>query len=226
MQRVAIMLMLRKPAVIRMLAPMGHQKAKVMQNCLTSKLVLSLALVTSGCSHAMNDSDIKQNPHPKQRYEITVTIDGAPGSFDSVNGYMQYNIVNDYECVPSDPLTGGRGTPEYTPSISLIRASSNSYSGVIYLDLAMDDDYYGKGACHWKMIGANLGLVANGVTMTPRISYDEIVSQSPVTLYMAKSLYHGSDVKNLNAAAVPMSDYIAKNRDKFFSITLSAKEGV
>lgn len=34
-----------------------------------------LAITTAACSQSMNQPDIKLNPHPKMRYEITLTIE-------------------------------------------------------------------------------------------------------------------------------------------------------
>lgn len=189
---------------------------------LTRALILSLALLATGCSH-MIDSDIKKNPRPVKRYEITMTIEGAPGPFESVTGKMGYEIINK-SCAPQDMVTGARPTPDETPPIVFSRVSENVYKGIVYLDLLLDEDYYGLGICHWKMTDAFISLKANGVSMAPDISYDDILAQRPVTQYMAKELYHGAAVKDLNVGAGPMSEYIAKNRDKFFSITFAAHE--
>lgn len=196
-----------------------------MQNSLATMLVLSLVLAISGCSHAMNDSDIKQNPHPKQRYEITMTIDGAPGPFDSVTGKMGYEITNP-DCVPKDPVSGGSSPPGSTPSIEFRQEGGGLYRGVLYLDLLQDDNYFGLGVCHWKMTDAFMGLKANGVTFGPNISYDDIVSNKSSTWYFLKEYYSGVSLKDYNDGGTLLSDYVAKNRDKFFSITLTAKEVV
>ncbi|MQQ99823.1 hypothetical protein [Glaciimonas soli] len=53
----------------------------------------------------MNTPDIKQNPHPKMRYEITLTIKDAPGPFDAVTGFMQYDVTNE-QCSPYNEFIG------------------------------------------------------------------------------------------------------------------------
>ena len=79
---------------------------------LTSSLILSLALITSACGSSMKTPDIKQNQHPKMRYEIIMTIDGAPGPFDSVTAFVQYKVSND-RCVPLTPISGATLPPEH-----------------------------------------------------------------------------------------------------------------
>jgi hypothetical protein len=75
-----------------------------MKTPLISLAKMSLVLSTSACGSLMNP-DIRQNPHPKMRYDITMTIEGAPSPFDSVNGHMQYDISNE-RCAPEDNLAG------------------------------------------------------------------------------------------------------------------------
>jgi hypothetical protein len=189
---------------------------------MTHALIISVALLATGCSRLM-DPDIKQNPHPVKRYEITMTIDGAPGPFELIEGHMQFVISNPL-CAPQDLVSGARPTPIERPPITLTRVNDRLYKGTIYLDLLQDEDYYGLGVCQWKMVASIMSLQAHDVSMGADISYDDIVAQRTVTQYMAKELYHGSAVKDLNVGAGPISDYIAKNRDKFFSITIKARE--
>lgn len=39
------------------------------------------------------------------RYEITMAIQGAPGPFDAVSGFVQYKVSNDH-CVPLTRVIG------------------------------------------------------------------------------------------------------------------------
>lgn len=62
---------------------------------LASAMLLSLALITSACGSSMKTPDIKQNSHSKMRYEVTLTVNSAPGPFDAVMGFVQYTVMND-----------------------------------------------------------------------------------------------------------------------------------
>ena len=196
-----------------------------MQNRLTSMLVLSLALVTSGCSHDMNNSDIKQNPHPAKRYELTVAAQGAPGPFESATGFMQYDIANP-DCAPKDPVSGARPTPEYTPDIAFIRVSDTEFKGTIYLDLPVDENYFGLGVCHWKFIAAGVSIKANGVRFSPVISIEDIVANNPVSTFFSKDSYNEKSSKGRDDLGLPnkAEQPAIDHPELFFKVIISAKE--
>ena len=193
---------------------------------ITRALIFFLALLATGCSH-MIDPDIKQNPHPVKRYEITMTIDGAPGPFDSVTGFMQYDVSN-HLCVPQDSLSGARPTPDFPLPITFNRASENVYKGIVYLDLLQDENYYDLGVCHWRMTAAVVILKrkGSGIDFSPDASFDDVVAQKPITRYFAKKLFFDTDPHEIGVGGVPLSDTVAKYRSDYFSITLAAKENL
>ena len=185
---------------------------------------LVFAALLSGCSKVMSTPGIKQNPHPKQRYEITMIIDGAPGPFDSVKASMGFHIANAADCVPQDPISGAHPTAPYDSPITLTRVNDHMYSGAIYLDFAQDEDYYGKGVCHWEFVAADVELQSHGVLFISGLSLESITSGKTVARYAPKRLYLGSKVPNMVVGAEDMSDDKAKHRDEYFSIALMAKK--
>lgn len=196
-----------------------------MRNRPIAMLFLSLILVGSGCSRTISDSDIKQNPHPAKRYELTVAAQGAPGSFESATGFMQYDIVNP-DCAPKDPISGARPTPEYTPDIAFSRVSDTEFKGTIYLDLPVDENYFGLGVCHWKFIAASISIKANAVRFSPAISIEDIRANNSSSTYFSKDSYNekssdGRDDLGLpSKAEQPAIDH----PELFFKIIISAKE--
>jgi len=189
-------------------------------------LLLSLAMATTACGSHMNTPDIKQNPHPKMRYEITLTINGAPQGFDSVTGRMQYEVTNE-KCAPYDEFIGIYRTPDTQyPPIAFTRVSDHVYTGTVYLDLLQDEDYYDLGVCHWSMNFATAILLinGNGVNLGPSMSLDEVASQKSVDIYFP--------IANLSSGPTPaygdggerMSASVAGFMGGPFSITMSSKE--
>ena len=63
----------------------------------------------------MKNPGIKQNPHPTECYEITPTIKNAPGPFDPVTRYMQYEVSNE-QCAPEDESIGRSSRGTHTPN--------------------------------------------------------------------------------------------------------------
>jgi hypothetical protein len=156
-----------------------------MSKHLTLSLILSLALITSACGSPMKNPDIKQNPHPRMRYEITMTIQGAPGPFDSVDGFVQYKVSND-RCVPLTPISGATLPPEKSVPIEFSHVSDNVYKGTLYADLLQDEDYFGLGVCHWAVVAATASLKVKKADFSPYLFADSILKQSSETLYFSK----------------------------------------
>lgn len=187
-------------------------------------VAFALTLATSAYSTPMNKPEIKQNPHPRMRYEVTLTIEGAPGPFDSVSGFMQYEVLDDH-CLPmEDPVSGAKPHPMSDPPIQFERVKDNVYKGIVYADLLQDEDYYGLGVCKWSLVSAIGRLRGGEGTFSPDISLDELAAQEKKTLYFYKGNYAHNRVKDSIFAGVPLSDHIKAHRDDFFAVTLEARE--
>ncbi|WP_333680350.1 hypothetical protein [Dyella sp.] len=185
---------------------------------------LASLIVVSACGSSMNTPDIKHSPHPKMRYEITLMIKDAPGPFESVKGYMLYKVVNE-QCSPFEEFAGiYRPPPDQDLPFTLTRVNNQEYKGVIYLDLLQDADYYGKGVCHWNMPFVLANLKVGEVTFAPDMSQSQIIQQQSIPQYFPKKAYGDNSIKNMGYAGSTMSDVVARYREEFFSITLSAKE--
>ncbi|MEP7185128.1 MAG: hypothetical protein ABI767_04755 [Rhodanobacter sp.] len=186
---------------------------------------IPLAIIATGC-HPMSDPKHPTlNLHPKQAYEITINIVGAPGSFDSVTGFMGYEIANK-ECVPKDPISGTRNGPGKSIPIILTHTGDTEYNGIVHLDLLEDDNYYGLGTCQWIMTSIAILPKKHGVEFSSGMFKDEIVSLSVIADYFSKSSYLDKHQRYGIDTGVPTNDLnIVKERPKdFFSIKISAKK--
>lgn len=190
---------------------------------LTSLLILSSALITSACGSSMKKPDIKQNPHPRMRYEITMTIDGAPGPFDSVSAFVQYKVSND-RCVPLQPISGATLAPEKEIPLSFSRTSDNVYRTVIYTDLMQDEDYYGMGVCHWSMVAVTADLKTKAVDLSAAIWLEELISEKPASSYFVRSDYFGRDKNRFVLGDRDIDHKLRTFRSDIFSVTFIAKE--
>lgn len=196
--------------------------------------ILSLASITAGCGDSMNNPDIKHNSDPKMRYEITVTIDGAPGPFDSAEGTAFYQ-VNNKACVPErgGPLNPLRLAPHTELPFGLTRINDHQYQGTIYLDLLKDEDYFGLGVCHWSLSNLAIELKVKKTTFSPIIGIDEIILLKPTPHYYLRSDYTNAskgeerDVAGRAhklATGPNTSGYEPQDQDNIFSVTIQAKE--
>ena len=180
----------------------------------------------------MNHPDIKHNPDPKMRYEITVTIEGAPGPFDSMEGRALYE-VNNKACVPEKggPLNPLRIPPHTDVPFSLTRISDHQYQGTIYLDLLKDEDYFGLGVCHWSMISLTTFLKVKKTNFSPGIVTDEIISAKPSVRYYLQSDYtHASPSRERDVSGRPQKlangpeGYGPQEQGNIMSVTIRARE--
>jgi hypothetical protein len=201
-----------------------------MSTRLSSSLLLSLGLITTACGSNMKTPDIKQNPHPRMRYEITMTIQGAPGPFDSISGFVQYKVSND-RCVPLTPISGATLPPEKSVPLKLSHVSDNVYKGTLYVDLLQDEDYYGLGVCHWAIVAASADLKIKNAALTPAIFHDDIVAQKSVATYFVNGDYLAAPKNTGDEQVITGSPNRALygsdgsgSRADLFSVTLSAKE--
>lgn len=194
-----------------------------------SSLILSLVLITSACGSSMKTPDIKQNPHPRMRYEITMTIQGAPGPFDAVGGFVQYKVSND-RCVPLTPVSGATLPPEKSVPLELSRVSDNVYKGTLYVDLLQDEDYYGLGVCHWAVVAVTASLKVKKVDFSPDLLADSILKQTPETRYFSKRQFaavgRGELAPPVVSGVLPAEykNFKPEWQQDMFPVTLSAKE--
>ncbi len=171
----------------------------------------------------------KLNPSPRKAYALTLTLDKAPGPFAAVNGYAQYDVSNDSECGQIHPQTGVGQRITSSEPVVLKKVSEQEYQGVIHLDLMLDEDYYGRGVCHWKMTGTRVALKASGkkeeTAFLPFIETKDVIAGKPVTLYFWKGGYPKEEIEDYADNGLPSAqDFKPELRDQLFSLTLVAKE--
>jgi hypothetical protein len=196
-----------------------------MSKRIASALTLSFAFITSACGSSMKTPDIKQNPHPSQRFEITMTVEGAPDAFDSINGYVVYQVVND-ACVPLQPGSGARLAPEKSLPLEFDR-QGNVFKGVFYADQLQDENYFGLGVCHWGIASAGANPKAQNYSFDVGITTDAIRSGKAAVVYFTKKAFsEAASHSGEHDGGTVHTDYVAQHPQEFFSVSLEAKESV
>lgn len=166
--------------------------------------------------------DIKVNPNPRMRYEITVEVKGAPGPFDRIEGVVDYRVANE-ACVPMTPVTGATVAPEKRVPISLTANGNGIYKGEIYADLLQDEDYFGKGICHWSVVAASANLFVKNVDFSAPLFRDDLLKGKSATRYYSNRSYATTHLDRVDVG----EDDPAKYQDEAkatFSITVRAEE--
>lgn len=196
---------------------------------------LSLLLPLSACSPPSSEKampDFKQNPNPKQAYRLTLTIADAPGPFHSVEGSVQYDVVTP-ECLPPPNENGGMPwpTPTHDIPIAWTRVSDTQYTGVVYTDGMIDENYYGRGLCQWNFIQARADLMATkaiGETrFMPNIKLENLEAEQVQVTYFANVSYQRDEETILEHPVSfgrnDRSKMPSLRDDELFKVSLSSK---
>ncbi|MDO5611554.1 MAG: hypothetical protein Q4G62_12430 [Pseudomonadota bacterium] len=179
--------------------------------------------------HALDRGAAKLNPAPKQAYEITLTIDNAPGPFEVVRGSAQFDVTNEGDCGYIDPISGALHRITRLEPFVLNKAGDNTYKGIIYLDYMMDEAYYGRAVCHWEFTAASGYLRATtdeGTTrFLPGLAREDVLAEKSTTTYFWRGGYPRRKLDNFADIGSPsplrMSEEV---RHDLFTITLSARK--
>jgi hypothetical protein len=180
---------------------------------------LSLPFTANGAT--MTQPDIKQNPNPKMRYEITATIEGAPGPFDRIHGIADYRVTNEL-CVPPTPVMGARIVPEKRADIEFRHEHDNVYRATVYLDLLEDEDYFGKGTCHWALMAAGIELTHATVTFSASLFHDDVLAGKTVPRYFAEGSYAKAQTEHVDTGIADRAQF--HGAGSLFSVTMKAEE--
>jgi hypothetical protein len=185
---------------------------------------LAMAL-TTGCSPMSHgDPDHPdRNPHPVQRYEIIATAE-APGSWDSVKGYLTYEVVNP-ECTPENKFLGVHIMPrEVGLDIEMIRVDEKTWRGYFYRDYLQDDDYHGLGTCHWDPTSVGGSFAVHGGTFGAGDTFEVLMSKGPQTMYFKKADFLNRASELGGYGTTPEDPEVFHHPEDFFPITVAVKE--
>lgn len=188
-------------------------------NSLTAAFLLLLSTHAYGAT--MKQPDVKLNPNPRMRYEITMTVKGAPGSFDRIEGHADYKVSNPAS-VPLTPISGATVEPERHETIEFRRVAENVYKAEVYADKFLDEDYFGQGVCRWSIVAVSAGLISGPVTFSPSIFHKDIFAGSTSTRYFANGSYTDRSMKRIDIGADDPNAY--KLPDDTFIVTMEATE--
>lgn len=170
----------------------------------------------------------KRNPNPTA-YEITMTIENAPGPFGVVKAAMQYDVSNQ-QCLPRlGGMAGTRVSALEWVEIELQRVSPNTYRGRFYDDLLVDEDYYGLGVCRWSLVTTQFRLQATGAKgeteFTEHLFHRDLTGASAIRNYYWKGYYPHAFIEDFPAGGErDVSKFKPDVRDELFVLDFSIRK--
>lgn len=120
--------------------------------------------------------------------------------------------------------------PEQHLPITFDRIDEATYEGVLHLDAMVDEDYFGNGLCHWRMVSFGATFRATGAahetSFIPTLMLNDIKNCRPVTVHFWAIAYpreKGLDSYRDFGERSP-TKFRPEIRDDLFDITLVPKE--
>lgn len=173
-------------------------------------------------------SEPKVNPAPSTGYRIHLSIDDAPGTFEIIEMGAQFDVRNEDQCGKIKPMTGTPGRLTTSALIPFTRISDGEYEGVVYLDGMVDEDYFGRGVCHWELSLAYADLIAKDEEQDANFSIvldiHDIVNGGSSKRYYPSQFYQTPE--GFAGARMTGHDsqdrYLPDVRSSLFSLTLSS----
>ena len=122
---------------------------------------------------------VRTNPTPTQAYEIVLTIPDPPAQIRNVTGEVQFDIEGVKEdCMPyADSIAGIKPKSSFAMPLDFERRKEGTYTGTVYQDSLMDEDYYGLGVCRWKLTGVIAAVHLGKAKQEAVLFGDKIVQQ-------------------------------------------------
>lgn len=202
----------------------------------TVALLCAMSLPLTACTQPMTETtkpDYRENPNPQQAYRLTMTVRDAPGPLKISVSAAQYDVVNT-ECLPPPKDNpGGRSSPVPTSDLpfELAQTAEGVYTGTIYADAMLDEDYHGRGVCEWALVQAQVQLRASDAEGESRFIASlsrhagDFESGRPKTTYFWKGGYPRAGTPDFPDLGEPAVDrFKPEMHDELFSITLVAEE--
>lgn len=215
--------------------------------------LFALTLLAAGCGgpgHADTPSKVaatstapkpalrKLNPAPAQAYEIRLTLanvsdlaSAADGksAFTVVEGTVQFDASNAARCGKSNALSGHVPTMSSHESFRLSRISATEYVGIVYADMLLDEDYYGRGVCHWTLTEARVAMRAREDAADTRfvaaLSAQKVFDGGTQARYFWKGYYPRFERGQHTDFGSDRLDRVSDDkRGEFFTVTMTARK--
>jgi hypothetical protein len=163
-------------------------------------------------------------PNPTEMYDMTVTVEGAPGQFIAARGSHRFQ-VRKLSCLPQTFFTGVPAVAwGMYHEVAYRQTAPNTFVARVTLDKYIPHDDYGLGVCEWapNVLSAEL---SNGIN-EHSISISAPREMTHKRAYR-KNLFEYYSEKNKGSINGFDPEYHKDDEfspDEFFFITLSAKK--
>jgi hypothetical protein len=131
------------------------------------------------------------------------------------------------ECAPDDWYEDGWRVPVLNTNIEMTRVDEKTWKGYFFKDLLLDEDYFGKGICHWNADRVTINFIAHDEIYRVTASSDPNgqLDYMTETSYFEKSSYLNRALNGQSEIGLSSyNDLVTDHPDKYIPITVSVKE--
>lgn len=166
-----------------------------------------------------------RNPLSVKRYDVIATSN-APEPWNSIEGYIGYEIVN-RECLPISSFLGQQDVPNFGISIEMKRVDDHTWKGYFFRDAWQDADLYNLGICHWDVTSVGISAIARKVRFNWSHALNTLLRDGLKTSYFKKSLYGDAGAVRYGAQTLTVEDpEVLQSPCAYFPVTIAVKTGV
>ena len=159
--------------MIRSRSILAQRRRQPLSACMLAALT---ALSAASCSPGVDPPEVRLNPSPQQRYEITLTIEDPPASIE-VHGQVQFFITNT-DCMPFvDRIAGIKPDSSFRVPLTFEQETATTFVGHFFADALLAENYYGLGECRWNFTSAKALIKIQGVEQSADIPNDLVIAQ-------------------------------------------------
>jgi hypothetical protein len=162
------------------------------------------------------------NPNPSRWITLSVDASGLPLKPESANLTATYAVSN-LSCLKPLPISGALPMPTHVVDIAVRPVADKMFEAKVALDAYRDEDYEGRGPCHWRLSIAAFTLNDKGRQLEFSVAGPVIERLEPSTRYFPGQAF-GADNKNPSRGIGDPAAVQRSPGEPVYPVTLSAKE--
>ncbi|KJV29130.1 hypothetical protein [Luteibacter yeojuensis] len=168
------------------------------------------------------DSPAK-NKDPREWVAIEVDVGDLPIPIDSALLTATYTIEN-ISCLKPLMISGATGQPFVTTYIDPRKVSPHAFQAKVPLDRFEDDDYHGRGVCHWKISSVDFRLRHGKRDLRAGMGSEGILASGSVRSYISEWSVMSAPTDWPEYALTDRKAAEMSQSGKIYTVTVTAKD--
>ncbi|MCD9030012.1 hypothetical protein LDO26_17620 [Luteimonas sp. BDR2-5] len=195
------------------------------------------ALFLAACSAQTQEGEVMRsieplrnlNASPQKAYDIRIVLKEPPGPFAEIDAAAQYDVVNPGECGEPQPVSGAIPRISTNEVVELQRISDTEFTGRVFVDRVLDEDYYGRGVCRWQFVEARVSFRESSDPMASwfvaALKAAAIEAGASKKTFFWSGHYPKAQIDNYVTFGSESRDHVSDaEKPEFFEVEISAQQ--